>query len=81
MLENAIEATAGHPLPCWGKRGRLELTGRVHRGDGSKSSPCSKNAAFFSSRINLALATLVQSANIGYHTIAQAGSFKGMYWD
>jgi hypothetical protein len=36
MLENAIEATAHHPTPCWGKGGMSELTGRVHRGEGSK---------------------------------------------
>jgi hypothetical protein len=79
MLENAIEATAHHPMPCWGNGDVLELTGSVHRGDGSKlHSLCSNNAAFYSSRINVVPATLVQSEKIGYHTIAQAGSFKGM---
>jgi hypothetical protein len=34
MVENAIEATAHHPLPCWGKGGRSELTQRVDKGDG-----------------------------------------------
>jgi hypothetical protein len=50
-----------------GKGGRSKLTGRVHRGDGSKlRSNASKNAAFFSSGIDLAPATPVQSATIGY---------------
>jgi hypothetical protein len=34
MLENAIEATGHHPLPCWGKGGRSELTWRADKGDG-----------------------------------------------
>ncbi len=34
MLENAIEATAHHPPPCWGKGGRSELMRRADKGDG-----------------------------------------------
>ncbi len=41
MLENAIEATARHPLPCWGEGGRSELTRKADKRDGSKShGPC-----------------------------------------
>jgi hypothetical protein len=79
MLENEIEATARHLTPRWGKGSVSELTGRVHRGDVSMSrSPNSKNAAFFSSRIDVAPATLVQLAKKRYHMIAWAGSLKGM---
>jgi hypothetical protein len=45
----------------------------------SHAVDASKNAVFFSSGIDLAPAALVQSAKIGYHLIAQAGSFWGMY--
>ena len=76
MLENAIEATAHHPLPCWGKGGRSELTRRADKGNGRSvaQSMLVKMLHFFSSRIDLAPAAPVQSAKIGYHTIARAGS-------
>jgi hypothetical protein len=41
IFENAIEATAPHPPPCWGKGGRSELTQRADKCDRSKSrGPC-----------------------------------------
>jgi hypothetical protein len=72
ILENAIEATAHHPPPCWGKGGRSELTRRADKGDGRSvvQSMLVKMLLFFCSRINLAPAAPVQSAKIGYHTIA-----------
>jgi hypothetical protein len=76
MLENAIEATAHHPPPCWGKGGRSELTRRADKGNWRSvaQSMLVKMLHFFSSRIDLAPAAPVQSAKIGYHTIARAGS-------
>jgi hypothetical protein len=76
MLENAIEATAR--IPChagargagWNSRG-----GRISATGVSCAVRASKNAAFFSSRINLVPAPQVQLAKVGYHAIARAGSY------
>ncbi len=38
MLKYAIEATAHHPPPCWGKGGRSELTRRADKGDGRSAT-------------------------------------------
>ncbi len=43
--------------------------------ESSRAVRASRNAAFFSSGIDLAPAAPVQSAKKRYHTIAQAGSF------
>ncbi len=76
MLENAIEAAACHPLPCWGKGGRSELTRRADKRGGVSRTVCaSKNAAFFSSGMDLEPAPHIQLAKVGYHAIAQAGSY------
>ncbi len=76
MLDNAKGATEHHPPPCWGKGGRSELTRRVDKGNGRSvaRSVLVKMLLFFGGGIDLAPAALVQSAKIGYHTIAQAGS-------
>ncbi len=73
MLGNDANTIAHNPPPCWGEGGQdsLELTGTADIPDGSESrSPTDKNAAFLSSKIDLAPARHVGSAKIGYQTIA-----------
>jgi hypothetical protein len=63
------------------KGGRSKLTRRAdkHNGRAVAQSVLVKNTALFCSGIDIMPAALVQSAKIGYHSIAQAGSFKEMY--
>ncbi len=75
-LENAIEATAHHPPPCWARGAGQNSRGGWIRATGvSPAVRASKNEAFFSSRMDLAPAPHVQSAKVGYHAIARAGSY------
>jgi hypothetical protein len=56
-----------------GKGGRSELTGTADKRDGravARAIRASKNAVFFSSGIDVAPATPVQSAKLGYQEIA-----------
>ncbi len=53
---------------------RTHAKGGYGRREISRAVCASKNAAFFSSKIDLAPAAPVQSVKVGYHKIAQAGS-------
>jgi hypothetical protein len=76
MLENTIEATVHHPLHARARgAGRNSREGRISVTGVSCAVHASKNAAFFSSGMDLAPAPHIQSAKVGYHAIARAGSY------
>jgi hypothetical protein len=76
MLENAIEATAHHPPPCWARgAGQNSRGGWISATGISRAVHASKNAVFFSGGMDLAPALRVKSVKVGYHAIARAGSY------
>jgi hypothetical protein len=58
--------------------GRNSRGGRISTKGVSRTVCASKNAAIFSSGIDLLPALHVQTAKVGYHAIAQAESHKGI---
>jgi hypothetical protein len=68
--QHVIPRHAGARGAGWNSRG-----GRISVRGVSCAVHASKNAAFFSSRMDLALTLQVQLAKVEYHAIARAGSY------
>ena len=75
--ENAVNMIAHNPLPFWEKGGSSELTGTADKYNASKSGEGARKMLLFCGKKDSGTR---QIKKMEHQMIAQAGSFKGMYW-